>query len=90
MSFCFEGCTNLTQQPTIPSSVEKMNRCFSGCKKISSVTLKCKYVEYMFHAAFKNCKKLTQNSITVPQDQLQTYKDNARDMGAQADWFIGE
>ncbi len=90
MHYCFSDCTNLTQMLAIPNGVTDMFFCFSGCKKISSVTLKCKYVEYMFHAAFKNCKKLTQNSITVPQEQLQTYKDNASWMGAEADWFIGE
>ena len=90
MRFCFSNCTNLTQAPTIPNSVTDMKFCFSDCKKISSVTLKCKYVANKFDFAFTSCTKLTQNSITVPQDQLQTYKDNARDMGAQADWFIGE
>ena len=90
MSFCFSNCTNLTQAPTIPNSVTDMKFCFSDCKKISSVTLKCKYVANKFDFAFTGCTKLMENSITVPQDQLQTYKDNARDMGAQADWFIGE
>ena len=90
MHYCFSDCTNLTQMLAIPNGVTDMFFCFSGCKKISSVTLKCKYVEYMFHAAFKDCTKLTQNSITVPAYDLQRYKRNAYEMGAQADWFIGE
>ena len=90
MSRCFGGCTNLTQMLAIPNSVTDMSFCFLGCEELSSVTLKCKYVANKFDYAFSGCKKLTQNSITVPQEQLQTYKRKAYGMGAQANWFIGE
>ena len=94
MDSCFSGCKSLTQAPVIPSSVTNMSYCFSGCKKITTVTLKCNYnaaVVYdatAFGGAFSGCEKLTAGSIKVPTGQLQTYKDNAAVMKAQADWFV--
>ena len=88
MAFCFENCTSLTQAPVIPSSVTNMILCFSGCKKITTVTLKCNYVADRFGSALYGCEKLSAGSIKVPASQLQTYKDNAAVMKAQADWFV--
>ena len=95
MSSCFSGCTKLTQAPVIPSSVTKMNSCFSGCTSLTSVTLKCNYPSSTadadaFKDAFGDCDSLMSNSIKVPADQLQTYKDNAAMMRTTADRFIAE
>lgn len=90
MSLCFSDCKSLTQAPVIPNGVTNMDDCFSGCKKITAVTLKCNYVAGEFGDAFKECSALSANSIKVPAGQVQTYKDNASDMGAQADWFVAD
>ena len=95
MSVCFSGCTSLTQAPVIPDKVTDMESCFSGCTKLTSVTLKCNYPSSTadadaFKNAFKNCSSLIANSIKVPADQLQTYKDNADMMRTTADRFIAE
>ncbi len=95
MSFCFYGCKNLTQAPVIPDKVTHMNSCFSGCTKLTSVTLKCNYPSSAadadaFKDAFGDCDSLMSNSIKVPADQLQTYKDNADMMSTTADRFIAE
>ena len=88
MRGCFNGCTSLTQAPVIPSSVTDMGYCFEYCKKITAVTLKCNYVADRFGSALYGCEKLSAGSIKVPASQLQTYKDNAAVMKAQADWFV--
>ena len=95
MSFCFVGCTKLTQAPVIPDKVTHMNSCFSSCTKLTSVTLKCNYPSSAadadaFKDAFGDCDSLMSNSIKVPADQLQTYKDNADMMRTTADRFIAE
>ena len=99
MCNCFYGCTSLTQAPVIPSSVTDMHSCFYGCTNITTVTLKCDYNpafsvsgvrEYAFEKVFSGCEKLTAGSIKVPAVQLQTYKDNASIMSAQANWFIAD
>ena len=90
MSSCFSGCTRLTQAPVIPNSVTKMSKCFYNCESLTSVTLKCNFPSsndsWKFSSAFYNCSKLGANSIKVPADQLQTYKDNAYNMGI---WWTG-
>lgn len=95
MSHCFSGCTSLTQAPVIPSSVTYMSSCFSGCTKLTSVTLKCNYPPSAadadaFKDAFGECDSLMANSIKVPADQLQTYKDNAAMMSTTEDKFVAE
>ena len=95
MEGCFQNCTSLEQAPVIPDKVTNMNSCFSGCTKLTSVTLKCNYPSSTadadaFKNAFKNCSSLIANSIKVPADQLQTYKDNADMMRTTADRFIAE
>ncbi|MGI5107761.1 leucine-rich repeat protein [Treponema socranskii] len=99
MCNCFYGCTSLTQAPVIPSSVTDMHSCFSGCTNITTVTLKCDYNpafsvsgvrEYAFEKVFSGCEKLTARSIKVPAAQLQTYRNNANKMHAQANWFIAD
>ncbi|MGP1531747.1 MAG: hypothetical protein ACTTI5_06125 [Treponema sp.] len=95
---CFYNCTSLTKATVIPSSVTNIKSCFENCKKITTVTLKCNYnsekddvfIEPVFKDAFKKYENLTAGSIKVPAEQLQTYKDNAAIMGAQADWFVAE
>lgn len=42
---------------------------------------------FYFYSAFQDCEKLTANSIKVPAEQLEAYKDNADVMEAQADRF---
>ena len=93
MSYCFFRCENLTQAPVIPDKVTHMNSCFSSCTKLTSVTLKCNYPSSepnAFKDAFGDCNSLAANSIKVPADQLQTYKDNAAMMRTPADRFIAE
>ena len=93
MRYCFFRCENLTQAPVIPNSVTEMSSCFYSCTKLTSVTLKCNYPSSnpdAFEDAFGDCNSLTANSIKVPADQLQTYKDNADMMSTTADRFIAE
>ena len=95
MEGCFQNCTSLEQAPVIPDKVTNMNSCFSGCTKLTSVTLKCNYPSSAadadaFKDAFGDCDSLMSNSIKVPADQLQTYKDNADMMRTTADRFIAE
>ena len=84
---CFEGCTKLEQVPNIPNSVKDMIWCFVGCTSLTSVTLKCEYLDGKFNVAFSGCSSLSADSIKVPADSLDDYKDNANKMGAKAEWF---
>ena len=95
MRYCFFRCENLTQAPVIPDKVTDMNSCFYGCTSLTSVTLKCNYLSSTadadaFKDAFGDCDSLMANSIKVPADQLQTYKDNAAMMSTTADRFIAD
>jgi len=74
----------------IPSSVTDMRECFSSCKKITAVTLKCNYNAGKFDKAFSGCKKLTARSIKVPSSELERYKRNALIMRAQKGWFVAD
>ena len=47
------------------------------------------YMNY-FRNAFMYCRNLSENSIKVPADQLQTYKDNAYEMGTTANRFTAD
>ena len=87
MSFCFRGCTKLERVPNIPNSVKDMNYCFYGCTSLTSVTLKCGYRDGKFNIAFSGCRSLSADSIKVPADSLDDYKDNANKMSAKAEWF---
>ena len=90
MRECFYGCKKITQAPVIPNSVTNMYECFRGCTSLTTVTLKCSY-NYSYDAfAFYGCTNLSAGSIKVPAGQLQTYKDNASNMGAQSNWFVAE
>lgn len=89
MHSCFFNCRKLTKAPVIPKSVTAMKYCFKFCGELTEVTLECNYGgEHDFKEAFFSCNKLTAGTIKVPADQVQTYKDNAFDMGAQANWFV--
>ena len=93
MSSCFSRCESLTQAPVIPSSVTNMGGCFYNCTKLTSVTLKCNYPSSdpnAFKNAFIYCNNLSANSIKVPADQLQTYKDNAYEMGTWKSAFVAD
>ena len=86
---CFSFCGKLTKAPVIPKSVTVMKYCFKFCGELTEVTLECNYGgEEFFREAFLSCDKLTAGSIKVPADQVQTYKDNAFDMGTEADRFV--
>ena len=89
MGYCFYGCKSLTQAPVIPNSVTAMGYCFRDCTSLTTVTLKCSY-NYNSLDAFYGCTNLSAGSIKVPAGQLQTYKDNASNMGAQSNWFVAE
>ena len=83
----FKDCTSLTAVPNIPDSVTYMEKCFVGCTSLTSVTLKCEYLDGKFNVAFSGCRSLSADSIKVPADSLDDYKDNANKMGAKAEWF---
>ena len=92
MSGCFFYCKDLVQAPKIPASVTHMNYCFKNCTKLTSITLFCnykedEYKEYYFQGVFTGCTGLQTDSIKVPLDQLDVYKNNAEKMGAQKEWF---
>lgn len=87
MTKCFEGCTNLVQVSNIPDSITDMSSCFVGCTSLTSVTLKCEYLDGKFNVAFSGCRSLSADSIKVPADSLDDYKDNANKMDAKAEWF---
>ena len=87
MDSCFYGCTKLEQVPNIPDGVTDMFCCFNGCKSLTSVTLKCGYRDGKFNYAFSGCSSLSADSIKVPADSLDDYKDNADKIGAKAEWF---
>ena len=87
MSWCFKGCTKLEQVPNIPDGVTNMSWCFTDCTSLTSVTLKCEYLDGKFDCAFSGCRSLSADSIKVPADSLDDYKDNANKMGAKAEWF---
>ena len=93
MRYCFFRCENLTQAPVIPNSVTEMSSCFYSCTKLTSVTLKCNYPSSnpdAFEDAFGDCNSLTANSIKVPADQLQTYKNYASTMGTWTSAFVAD
>ena len=93
MRYCFFRCENLTQAPVIPNSVTEMSSCFYNCTKLTSVTLKCNYPSSnpdAFEDAFGDCNSLTANSIKVPADQLQTYKNYASTMGTWTSAFVAD
>ena len=86
---CFSFCRKLTKAPVIPKGVTYMKYCFKFCGELTEVTLECNYGgEESFREAFLSCDKLTAGTIKVPADQVQTYKDNAFDMGTEADRFV--
>jgi len=85
---CFDGCKALTQGPDIPSTVTNIQKCFKGCTNLKKVTLNCVYGNvHAFSDIFKDCTSLEDGGIKVPFEQLQTYKDNAGNMGTTADKF---
>jgi len=59
MSFCFSGCTSLTQAPVIPDKVTHMNSCFSGCTNLVQAPEIPNSVTYM-SGCFDGCKSLVQ------------------------------
>ena len=86
---CFFNCRKLTKAPVIPKSVTYMKYCFKFCGELTEVTLECNYGgSNDFKEAFLSCDKLTAGTIKVPADQVQTYRDNAFDMGTQPDRFV--
>ena len=85
---CFDGCKALTQGPDIPSTVTNIQKCFKGCTNLKKVTLNCVYGNvHAFSDIFKDCTSLDYGGIKVPSGQLQTYQDNAGNMGTTADKF---
>ena len=86
---CFFNCRKLTKAPVIPKGVTYMKYCFKFCGELTEVTLECNYGgEDDFEEAFFYCDKLTAGTIKVPADQVQTYKDNASNMGTEQDRFV--
>ena len=62
MSFCFNGCTNLTQAPVIPASVTDMRFCFSDCTNLTQAPVIPASVTDMSYC-FSDCTKLTQAPV---------------------------
>ena len=87
MRYCFYGCTKLERVPNIPDGVTDMYSCFEDCTSLTSVTLKCEYLDGKFNYAFGGCSRLSAGSIKVPADSLDDYKANADKMKAKAEWF---
>lgn len=87
MSYCFYGCTKLERVPNIPDSVTNMYSCFEDCTSLTSVTLKCGYLDDKFNYAFSGCRSLSAGSIKVPADSFDDYKNKANKMSAKAEWF---
>ena len=87
MSSCFYDCTKLEHVPNIPDGVTDMSFCFAGCTSLTSVTLKCEYLDGKFNYAFDGCRSLSVGCIKVPADSLDDYKANADKMKAKAEWF---
>ncbi|MGI5075669.1 leucine-rich repeat protein [Treponema vincentii] len=87
MRYCFGDCTKLVQVTNIPDGVTDMFCCFENCTSLTSVTLKCEYLDGKFDYAFSGCSSLSADSIKVPADSLDDYKDNADKIGAKAEWF---
>ena len=101
IKFCFAACKSLTTTKSIPASVKDMRNTFWDCKKITSVTLNCKYNNekggadperegYFFESAFMGCTGLKENSITVPTAYLEDYKKGASNMKIEANCFTGK
>ena len=59
MSYCFYGCTSLTQAPEIPSSVTNMNSCFYYCTSLTQAPEIPSSVTNM-ERCFYGCTSLTQ------------------------------
>ena len=91
MGQCFKYCAALTQGPDIPLNVRDMYECFEGCTNLKGVKLKCAYSSggTLFKHVFKDCTSLENDGIKVPSEELQTYQDNAGNMGTTADKFSG-
>ena len=62
MSYCFSGCTSLTQAPVIPSSVTNMNSCFYYCTSLTQAPEIPSSVTNM-NSCFYNCTSLTQAPV---------------------------
>lgn len=93
MTVCFGLCSSLTQVSILSTHSSNMDRCFYGCTNLTSVTLKCEYDisnQVHFRKIFAGCSELRAGSIKVPAAQLQTYKDNAATMNAEAEWFTAD
>ena len=92
MGQCFKYCAALTQGPDIPSNVRDMYQCFEGCTNLRGLKLMCNYNDQgtYFTDVFKDCSKLKNGGIKVPQNQLQEYQDGAGKMGVtDPDKFVG-
>ena len=59
MSWCFSGCTSLTQAPAIPNGVTNMKGCFSGCTSLTQAPAIPNGVTNM-EECFSRCTSLTQ------------------------------
>ena len=62
MSWCFSGCTSLTQAPEIPSGVTNMEGCFFGCTSLAQAPAIPTGVTNM-EGCFSGCTSLTQAPV---------------------------
>lgn len=92
MGQCFKYCAALTDGPDIPSTVGDMYQCFEGCTNLRGLKLMCNYNDQgtYFTDVFKDCSKLNNGGIKVPQDQLLEYRSHVGKMGVtDPDKFVG-
>ena len=62
MSWCFSGCTSLTQAPAIPTGVTNMSYCFYGCTSLTQAPEIPTGVTDMSYC-FYGCTSLTQAPV---------------------------
>ena len=65
---CFKNCTNLVSSPSIPSTVEYLSECFSGCTKLTTVNglHNCSADSIDLSYCFYNCTSLITPPILPP------------------------
>ena len=70
-SFCFAGCTSLTEAPIIPNSVINLYSCFENCTSLTEAPIIPDSV-ISLDTCFRNCTSLTEAPI-IPNRVLSLY-----------------
>ena len=72
MSYCFSGCTKLTQVPVIPDKVTNMSYCFHSCTSLVQAPEIPNSVTYM-DSCFYDCTSLTQAPVIPDKVTIMSY-----------------